>query len=302
MRHVTAIAPLLILTVAPALAQGVRQASFTGAATPREAALLRGDDDSVSGRWGVDLPTAYFYRGIQIENQGVIAQPYTEFTYALHEGEQTVRSVDLVFGTWNSLHEGPTGTGGGQSAWYEADFYAGLAIGIGARFSASGTYSYYASPNGVSALSEEAIFSVAFDDTDLLGEGFAGLQPNLTFGFETKGQTDGGNDRGTYAQIAIEPSLGLGKAGDFDFTLAVPIAVGFSLGDYYEDANGKDRAFGFLDIGAVVTTPLPFVPTRFGPWTLSLSVHALFLGSTCEALNGGDDFEVIGAVGLSTIF
>ena len=295
----------LILLAACLPAQAPRAGVFSGQAFPRDAALRQDEptvEDGVTGKWGVDLPTGYYFRGVQIENQGVIAQPYLELAYGLHAGEGTLRSVDAVFGVWNSLHDGPTGTGGGASAWYEGDFYAGLAVGLAQRWSASATYSYYASPNGLAALTEEAIVSLAFDDADLWGEASSGLQPAITLGFETKGQLDGGAGRGTYLQVAIEPGFGLGRVAGLDLSLALPMAVGFSVDDYYEDASGRDRALGFVDVGAVLSAPLPFVPSRMGPWTLSLSVHALALGSTPEALNGGDDIVVIGALGLSTIF
>lgn len=294
-----------VLLVACVQAQAPRAGVFSGQASPREAAMRQEGstvEDGVTGKWGIDLPTGYYFRGIQIENQGVIAQPYLELVYGLHASDGALRSVDAVFGVWNSLHDGPTGTGGGASAWYEGDFYAGLAVGLDRRWSVSATYSYYASPNGFAALTEEAIVSLAFDDTDLWGEASAGLQPALTLGFETKGQLDGGAGRGTYVQVAIEPGFELGRVAGLDLSLTLPVAFGFSLDDYYEDGNGRDRAFGFVDVGAVLSAPLPFVPARMGPWTLSLSVHALALGSTPEALNGGDDLVVIGALGLSTIF
>lgn len=292
------------------LAQSVHTATFAkrglAAFAPRDA--NGGDEDggepeaTVRGTFGVDVPTAYYFRGIRFEDQGFLAQPFYELTYGLHEAEQGLRNVELVLGTWNSFHTGPTGLAGGASSWYEADGYLGLSSQLDERCTVSGTYSFYSSPNGAFGVSEELILGFAFDDAKVWGEASGGLQPAFTLGIETKGQQDGGAKRGIYAQLAIEPSFAVGSAGDAAVTLALPVAIGCSLADYYEDTTGKDRAFGFVDIGAVLSSPLTFVPSRLGPWTATLSLHALLLGETPEEANGGDAFQWIAAFGLSTTF
>jgi hypothetical protein len=295
-----ALVALVACTAAPA--QGPRAATFTGARSAVDGAAQYDGGDATSGVMGLDIPTAYFFRGLRIEDRGVIAQPYLELTQGLHAGDGDLRSVDLVLGTWNSLHEGPSGTGGGASLWYEGDFYLTLACGLGASWSASATYSWYASPNGSFAVAEEVVCQLGCDDAPLWGGSFGGLQPSLTLGFETKGQADGGAERGTYAQLAIEPSVPLGRTSDLDWTLALPCAVGLSLGDYYEDpTTGGDDALGFVDLGAAASTPLP-TPARLGPWTMTLSVHVLLLGDTAEQLNRDDDVEIVATLGVSTAF
>lgn len=92
------------------------------AAVPVVAQEQGAPEKFVSGSMGVDFTTAYFFRGIVQENQGVISQPWVELGYNLHSADEGLKSVDLVFGVWNSLHDGPTGGAGG--IWYESDFYA----------------------------------------------------------------------------------------------------------------------------------------------------------------------------------
>lgn len=280
-----------------------------GATTPIEPAEPAGaataaaeSTDVVSGTWGVDFTTGYWFRGIPQEDQGVIAQPYFEFGYVLYEGDGAFESVSLVFGQWNSLHDGPTGSGAtGQSMWYESDFYAGLTASLGERWSATLTYTSYYSPNARFGTVEELGFGLNFDDGSLLGESFPALKPSAVIAFELDGQADGGSARGTYGQLAIEPSFALGGNDGWDFALSLPMTAGFSLGDYYQNGN-DDSSLGYFDVGAVLSSPLPFMPTRLGPWTASLGLHVLTLGDANEALNSGEDTEFVGSFGLSTSF
>jgi hypothetical protein len=258
------------------------------------------DDDSIAGTWGIDFTSAYYFRGIIQENQGVIAQPYFEVGYGLYEGEGSFKSLSLVLGQWNSLHDGATGSGGtGQSMWYESDFYAGLSAAVD-RWSLGATYTAYYSPNGRFGTVEELGLSVGFDDSGLISDSFA-LKPSAVIAFELEGQADAGTQRGIYAQLGIEPSFALGQVGELDVTLALPVTFGFSLGDYYEVA-GDDDALGFFDFGAVLSSPLPFLPARLGPWQASVGLHILSLGDSTETYNSGEATEIIGSFGLSTSF
>ncbi|MBL8751996.1 MAG: hypothetical protein JNK15_01740 [Planctomycetes bacterium] len=256
-----------------------------------------------TGSWGIDFTNQYFFRGIAQENQGVIAQPWYQLGYSLHDGGETVKSLGLTVGLWNSLHDGPTGGAGGP--WYESDFYVGLSAAVGERLTIGTTYTAYYSPNGSFGTVEELAFSFGLDDRGLLTDAVeSGLRPSLVLAVETDGQADAGNHVGIYAQFGIEPLFALGQFGSLDATLAVPVTLGTSLSDYYEDpsAGGDDEFFGFLDIGAVVSSPLPFMPSRLGPWTGELGLHWLLLGDNNEERNVGDSAELIVSFGLATAF
>lgn len=258
----------------------------------------------VSGSYGIDFTTAYFFRGIQEENQGIIAQPWLELGYDLYAGgeEDTLRSLGLTFGLWNSLHDGPTGTGSGGGMWYESDFYVTITSAIGRRLSVGTTYTTYHSPNGGFETVQELAFAAKWDDREQLVPSIeSGLQPSVVLAFETAGQTDEGSHPGVYLQLGIEPTFPIGKLGDADLTLATPVTAGFSLKDYYE-VNGSDSFFGFFDIGAAVSAPLSFLPSRMGPWTGELALHFMLLGDNTEEINDGDASELVLSFGLSTRF
>lgn len=252
----------------------------------------------IHGSLGAGLTTAYLFRGILQEKDGVIAQPWFEFDKPLYAGgtDEVVRSIDLVSGSWNSLHDGDTGSGGGHSVWYEHDFYAKLRTAVAERWRFDAIYTAYYSPNGLFATVQEVGGQVAFDDAGLYGEGFGGLQPSMLVTTELSGQADRGTVRGTYLEFALAPSLQVGVEGaQFDVTL--PLTVGVSLHDYYEDAGGDDSTFGFADLGVVLGQS-----SDSGAWRAEVGVHALWLGDNNKVRNGGDGFEVVASFSLATEF
>ncbi|HZN41538.1 MAG TPA: hypothetical protein VFD82_22220 [Planctomycetota bacterium] len=269
------------------------QAPAAGAASPKV----------VSGRMGLSFTSHYYFRGILQENQGIIAQPWLEVGYGLYEGKDTFRNLGLTFGLWNSLHDGPTGTGGGNTMWYESDFFIELSADIGERLSVGATYTSYYGANGVKPNVEELAFSATYNDEKgkLISALESGLQPSVVLAFELDGQQDAGGpgNLGTYLQLGVAPSFPLGKLGKTDVTLSVPVTMGLSLGDYYE-FGGDDEFFGFFDVGAEASCALPWMPSRLGPWTAELGLHWITLGDSTQDVPGSDSTELIISLGLST--
>jgi hypothetical protein len=254
------------------------------------------------GQFGIDFTTQYFFRGLLQENQGIIAQPHVELTYDLLETKDTVRDLDVTFGLWNSVHSGPTGGSGG--VWYESDFYVDVGSKVGERWKLDARYTAYDSPNGSFNTIQEISFAGHYDDK---GHSFLfdlenGLQPSVLIAFETAGERDGGNHPGTYVQAGIEPSWDIGKLGSSDLKFSVPATVGLSLANYYEKLNvgGSGDAFGFLDVGAKLSSALTFVPERFGKWNADAALHLLVLGDNTKEFNHNDGQEFIFTFGVST--
>ena len=279
------------------------------------ALLCQEPEKVVSGQLGFDVTSQYFFRGLLQENQGIIFQPRVELGYGLYDAEGddgTLRSLDLRFGLWNSLHDGPTGGAGG--IWYESDFYVEVAGKLGERFGAPAGYWVYSTPNGTASFSkgaapvEELVFRVDYDDRGMWFDSIeSGLRPWAVLAIEVDGQRDvpSGGHVGTYLELGVEPSFVIGKLGDGDLTLSFPSKIGLSLGDYYErpQANGgNDDFFGYLDVGAEVYAPLTFLPARMGPWDGYAALHLLLLGDNNEARNGGDVSEFVFSFGMSTTF
>lgn len=244
----------------------------------------------VSWNLGADAVTEYWFRGIAQENQGIILQPYFDVTFGLiSEGNIT---LDAYAGTWNSVHTDNPTSDGEDDFWYESDIFAGIAIGLPHNFSLDLSYVNYYSPAYGSNFAEEIDIRVGYDDTNLmedLGMPFI-LNPHALIAFEINNGRDAGSDKGTYLELGVAPQFTLTESLDYPLTLTVPVTAGFSVDDYYEDADGDDETFGFLDIGAVVSTPLPFIPSDYGTWTASAGLHYIMLGDSTEDL--GRDFAV----------
>lgn len=266
----------------------------------------------VSGELGVDVTSQYFFRGILQENQGVIVQPRIELGYDLYQaqGEGTLQSLDLRFGLWNSLQDGPGNDTGG--IWYESDFYVEIGSKLGQKLGVSAAYWTYQTPNATPSFSkgatpvEELVFRVDYDDRGEWGESVdSGLRPWVLLAIEVDGQRDVAVNGhvGTYLELGIEPTFEIGKLGDDPLLLSVPTKLGLSLGDYYEDFNGgDDDFFGYFSVGAELSAALGFLPAGMGPWEGFAALHFLLLGDNNEARNVGDSSELVFQFGASTFF
>lgn len=285
---------ILAALVSPAMAQ-------------EEAAATGPNTGAVSFSMGVDFTTAYFFRGIIQENQGLIYQPSADATFQLTD------QLSVYLGTWNSIHDNTSG-----SDWYESDFFVGASLAVSECLSVDVSYIWLYGPAGGAEFSQEINIGVSYDDSGLWGDSFDGLQPHILVGFETSGGSDmgglhGSGSKGTYLEIGVAPSFTLVDSASSPITLTIPVTVGLGW-DYYEgfsDANPgvlEDDTLGFVDLGLDLSMPLSFVPSQFGSWEASAGVHFLFLGDSTQTISGnqatwgvgsGDDFEIIGSFGIS---
>lgn len=248
----------------------------------------------------LDFTSGYFYHGIVQEDTGFIFQPAARLTINLYQHDDF--KVDAVLGVWNSFHGQKTGAqshGDFTEYWYESDLIGGIVLTAG-KVSLTTTYTFLTSPSDAYETVQELDFTLAYDDTNLLGA-FA-LHPYVLLGIETGADaSDGANSKtGTYLELGIAPgfSFDLGKT---PIGISFPISVGMSLDNYYQDAAGNDDTFGFFQIGAKASIPLPF-GDRYGKWTLNAGISALFLGDHTADYNAGDDTEIIGTIGVQVNF
>jgi hypothetical protein len=143
---------------------------------------------------------------------------------------------------------------------------------------------------------KEIMFKLGVDDSGKLGK--AAVKPYVIFAFEldtdvATGQADGGANAGKYLELGISPGYAGSKA-----SIAVPIKVGLSAGDYYEHPlTGEDEKFGYFSIAGIVTVPLGGT-TKFGGWNVHAGVEYQKLGDTTKFFNGGESNQVIYSGGL----
>jgi len=258
-----------------------------------------------------DTVTQYYYRGIFQENQGLIIQPYLDFGITMVDNEDF--TLDVYTGFWNSLHTGPSGSGGAgvtrNDPWFELDWFIGTSLGFGA-FTLDVSYINLYGPNTGASFAEEINIGLSFDDSGMI-EGFPALAPYALLAIEVDGGSDYaavGNlqQEGTYLELGIEPSFTIVESEDYPVDLSIPVAIGLSLDDYYQDSTGADETFGYVSAGLAISIPMSWVPADYGEWTFGAGVTFLFLGNNLEANNtttaaysGAGDFEVVGTWGVS---
>ena len=255
------------------------------------AAAQDGNSGAVSVGTGIDFGSSYYFRGIIQETKGAISQPYLEAGLTLHESDTGLQSVSVTAGTWSSLHSGPSGSNGASGdprMWYETDFYVSGAFGFADAWSVDATYTAYMSPNQSFGTVKEVAFGVAYDG-GLIG-------PYATLAVEVDGQADGGLNEGAYLELGVEPGLAIPNS---DVGLSFPVALGMSMSDYFEGANG-DKTFGFFNVGAILSVPLPGIPADYGAWEIRGGINLLVFGDALKSINGStDDIEPIGVFGIS---
>lgn len=278
--------------------QAVRDQAASGVtgALPGEGAVGGG----LSVQLNFDYATAYYYHGIVQEDTGLILQPAAKITASIMDGDSG--KLDAFFGTWNSFHGQKTAAatqGDFTEYWYESDVYAGLSYSRGC-WSATANYIVLTSPSDAYETVQELDLTMAFDDTAAMGAW--ALHPYAMLGIETgaDGSDGGGTRPGMYLELGVAPGFTADVHGT-PVAFSFPVTVGLSLSNYYEDASGDDGTFGFAQVGAKASVPLPF-GTRYGQWTLNAGVAAMFLGDHTAAYNADDDTAVVGMIGLQANF
>ncbi len=277
---------------------------LSGLASPAAAQAADPNPGNLTIAGAVDFTNNYMFRGIrQDADPNVIIQPYFDLGIALHSADTGLKSAGLNFGTWNSLHTGGSGLDSASGKlWYESDFYAALSFG-GTAGTFNVQYTAYTSPNSGFSNVKEVFFKFTGDDSAALGK--AAVHPYALLAVELGtepgvGQADGGEKAGKYLELGVAPGYSGAKA-----SLAVPVKVGLSVGDYYELNTGtalrpnfEDSKFGYFSIAGVVTVPITSVPSGYGGWNFHASVEFQQLGDTTKAFNGDDAQKVIVTGGL----
>lgn len=249
----------------------------------------------------VDWTTAYYAYGFRQEDRGFILQPSAELGWSLAQREGF--SLGLFAGVWNSFHDRRTGTDPADrndvAAWYECDLYGGVGLASG-RWSLRASYGFYISPSDAFDTIQQINLDLALDDSGWLGP--VRLQPAVYVLIETGSNTnDGVGDRGVHVQPSLTPAFALAQTERGPVELSLPLKLGLSLSDFYQDETGDDQAVGYGSVGVRVSLPLP-MPEGAGAWSLSAGLTAVLLNSHTRAFNEGKASELVGTVGVSAKF
>lgn len=281
----------------------------TGVDAAAAAEVEKANTLDVHGLVGVDFTTHYISRGLVLEDQGFIGQPYAELGFTLFEGDGFVSKGTLFGGIWNSLHSEHTDEGlvsGAPSTtpiWYEFDWYAGVSFDFAEKWNLNLSYWEFISPNDGFGTSKNVQAKLSFNDAGVWGggeDGFA-LKPYGIVFFETNGKAGSGPDEGIYFEFGVEPTVLTLGGGEAPVTFSMPAKVGLGASDFYED----DEVFGFAAVGLKAAVPLTFMPDRFGAWSAYAGVFYYFYGEGVDDFNegtGDGEDDIVGAVGISMTF
>lgn len=250
----------------------------------------------ITGDIGVTMVSEYITRGLVLENQGAIGQPYLDLYFKLYDDPNGfINKVTLNFGLWSSIHSHEQAMGGTTDAWYEFDYTPGIAVTFAKRFTATASYFEFDSPSDNFNTARSVNFNLAFDDTDFLGA-FA-LHPHATVLWEIAAPGFAGlGPKGWYYEVGVAPSHTFGPV-----TVTVPLTVGLGDNRFYAGAN-----YGYASAGVNFAVPLSFIPAKWGVWTASAGYTYYDIGNTLQAFsqatqgNGSENQHVFsGAVGLT---
>jgi hypothetical protein len=250
-------------------------------------------ESCITGDLGVTFVSAYISRGLVLENQGVIAQPYLDLYFKLYEGTGFINKVQLNLGLWSSIHSHPQPDGSTDTTrnWYEFDYTPGIAITFAKNFTFTASYFEFDSPASSFDTARSLNFNLAYDDTDLLGK-FA-LHPHVTYLREiTAPGVAGLGPNGNYYEIGLAPGF---TAGPVTFTIPLTVGLG-SEGFYASDT------YGYFAAGLQLSIPLSFIPECYGKWTFSGGYTYYNLGTAvADATNTGHRSQHVfqGAIGLT---
>jgi len=155
--------------------------------------------------------------------------------------------------------------------WYESDHYIGLTTHLAGDWIGGLTYSVFTSPNDVSPTAHEAALAGRYTGQ---GTWFGRLSPE----FRLAVPTDSGS--GVFTQFTAAPSFGLAD-GQKDGKLQMPFSIAVGTNDYYGPGMGST---GYAALG--VTYSLPFGSKRFGIWSFSAGVDAVYRADELAAAGG----------------
>lgn len=243
---------------------------------------------------GLDFASAYYFRGYQQADHGLIMQPYLNIFTA-----HTV-SEDLVVRPYVSLFNSTHFASGNRMADM-SDVMVG-AVTNWHGLAIDSRYAFYTTSPLMRTPVHELGTKVSFDVLSLW-DGSESLKP---FGLrpfvgvygdwieeEEKVQA--------FVNVGVEPSWRFEVAGT-KVGVGLPIDWGLGGNGYYFHNDGSNAGLGYFSTALTTSVSLP-VSDKYGRWILNTSVQYLRLvaDSVQEAASGDSDVA-IGKIGLSFVY
>jgi hypothetical protein len=251
------------------------------------------DTAGLSFSGGIDVPSAYYFRGYRQADQGLILQPYLNIFTACPCGDVIVRPYVSLFHSRHFDSDNPmadmsdvmVGTVASDSAW-----------------SLDARYAYFTMNQFMRSSVHELGAKLSYDLLSLCREPgavsplalrpFAGAYFDL---FDEEGTED------IFLTVGLEPAWRWELAGQ-KIGMSLPIEWGLSGDDYYLQSDGSNDFFGYFSATLTTSVVLP-VPAACGRWFLNASGQYLHLAAdSVRAVSGGDTDVWIGKLGFSFVY
>lgn len=258
----------------------------------------------ITGDLGVTVVSEYISRGLVLENQGAIAQPYLDIYFKMYEGTGFINSVTAQLGFWSSIHSHvqPQGSTDTTRNWYEFDWTPTISVAFAKNFTFSLAYLEFDSPASAFDTARSINGTLSYNDSDLLGA-FA-LHPHVSVLRELAAPGFAGlSGQGWYYEVGVAPSYTVASKSTYPVTFTVPVTAGFGSHHFYA-GNG----FGYVSTGLNASVPLAFIPSGYGTWTATAGYTYYYLGTNASnitdaegrnAISSRDQHVFSGAIGMT---
>ena len=264
-------------------------------ASPSRADEVEAEEARLAFEGAVRVLTAYYAQGFLQEQDGVVFQPEAQGTWRIAGSERL--SAGVFGGVFGSLHEYPTfidDPHGPLDHLYEVDVSVGLTFDVG-QLTVDTYYERSMSPSGAFDPYDIWMLEASYDDSGWAPD--FSLQPWVSLYVELANSLDD-LDPGVNLAFGIEPTWTWSGTRLGDLALRFPLAASLSLGDFYQDAAGRDDPFGYVACGIFLDVPLRCMP---GDATLELGATGMFFGQSLREYNERSDDTVL-SVGLTFSF
>ena len=254
--------------------------------------------DAISGDLGVTVLNQYNARGIIVEDEGVIFQPYFDLYFKLYEGEGFINSISLQTGLWADLSSSaPLASAGSTTRHFtEIDWSAGFIVKFAERFTLSTYYYEFYSPSDSYQEGRNINTILTYDDSGLIAKNFS-IKPHLTVLYELPAPNQSGlKGHSWYFEPGITPNYTFFAESKTPLNVALDVRVGLGSSFYNGDT------VGYVSAGPQITAPLGFIPESYGAWTASAGYRYYWLNDNLEAIapaQRGDQHLFQFSVGLT---
>lgn len=237
-----------------------------------------GSEQGEGRRWsaegGVDVPSAFFYRGYKLVERGYMVQPYA--TVSVDAWSNGRITLSPYLGLWNNFTQdaGPRS----PTFYNELNPTVGLSASVGTA-TATVEFNYYHSP---SSYFEDAA------EVGLLLELDHPLAPQVGLYQEV---VDAVDTKDTYAILGAEPSW---EVPGTRFSLSFPVSIGLSVDGYYSGSGGANEFLGYGSAGGAASYAVSeHVALEAGAEYLYLRAESV------RVFNDGEQSGIAGWVGFS---